>query len=133
MKPKTIIGLVLLLGFGMLLFANFGEQVGGYMSFEEAHASGTSAHIVGDWVKERDYSYDRESNVFSFYMKDEAGNVRLVNYPNPKPANFEDAERLVIEGFTDGDVFVAKHILVKCPSKYNDERALEQMQPAASL
>ena len=133
MKPKTIVGLVLLLGFGTLLFANFGEQVGGYMSFEEAHASGATAHVVGGWVKERHFNYDRESNVFSFYMKDEAGNVQLVNYPNPKPANFEDAERLVIEGSSDGDVFVAKHILVKCPSKYNDERSIEQMQPASSF
>ncbi len=120
MKPKTIFGVVLLFGFSMLLFANFGEQVGGYMGFEEAHASGASAHVVGTWVEERQYGYDRESNVFSFYMEDESGAVRLVNYPNPKPANFEDAERLVIEGFPDGDVFVAKHILVKCPSKYNE-------------
>ncbi len=132
MKPKTIIGVLLLFGFSALLFANFGQQVGGYMSFAEAHATGASAHIVGNWVKDRHYTYDRDRNVFSFYMQDEAGDVRLVNYPNPKPANFEDAERLVIEGFTDGDVFVAKHILVKCPSKYNDERSLNDMQPAAA-
>lgn len=120
MRPKTIIGLVLILGFGTLLLTNFGEQVGGYMHFEEAAATGASAHVVGNWVKERHFGYDRERNVFSFYMKDETGTVRLVNYLNPKPANFEDAERLVVEGYTEGDVFVAKHILVKCPSKYND-------------
>lgn len=127
MKPKTIIGFVLILGFGTLLFANFGEQVGGYMHFEEAAATGSSAHVVGNWVKDRHFRYDRDRNVFSFYMEDETGAVRLVNYPNPKPANFEDAERLVVEGYTDGDVFVAKHILVKCPSKYNDERSLENV------
>lgn len=124
-RPKTIIGLVLILGFGTLLFANFGEQVGGYMDFQQAQATGSSAHVVGNWVQDRSFSYDRERNVFSFYMADEKGEVRLVNYPNPKPANFEDAERLVVEGYSDGDVFVAKHILVKCPSKYNDERALQ--------
>lgn len=125
MRPKTIIGLVLILGFGTLLFANFGEQVGGYMNFEQAEATGASAHVVGNWVKEQHFRYDRERNVFSFYMKDESGAVRLVNYPNPKPANFEDAERLVVEGYTEGDAFVAKHILVKCPSKYNETGAFE--------
>jgi cytochrome c-type biogenesis protein CcmE len=39
---------------------------------------------------------------------------------NPKPANFEEAEKLVIEGSTQGDVFVADKILTKCPSKYNE-------------
>lgn len=130
-RPKTVVGIVLLVGFSALLFANFGQQVGGYMSFEEAHATGTSAHIVGTWVEERHYAYDRERNVFSFHMQDEMGNVRLVHYPNPKPANFEDAERLVVEGTPDGEIFIARHILVKCPSKYNDERSLDRIESAS--
>lgn len=128
MKPKTLIGLVFMLGFASLLFINFGQQVGGYMSFAEAEATGAKAHVVGNWIQERQFQYDRERNIFSFHMQDESGQVRLVHYMNPKPANFEDAERLVVEGSTRGDVFVADYILVKCPSKYNDERALEQMQ-----
>ena len=130
MKPKTIVGLVLMVGFGALLFMNFGAQVGGYMDFAEAEASGANAHVVGHWVKEQHFAYDREQNVFSFHMTDEAGQVRQVHYPNPKPPNFEDAEQLVVEGYAEGEVFVANHILVKCPSKYNDTRALEE--PAAS-
>jgi cytochrome c-type biogenesis protein CcmE len=128
MKPKTLIGLVLMIGFAALLFVNFGQQVGGYMSFSEAEATGAKAHVVGHWVKDRAFQYDRERNVFSFYMQDEQGTVRQIHYANPKPANFEDAERLVIEGYQEGEVFVADHILVKCPSKYNDTRAIEQMQ-----
>jgi cytochrome c-type biogenesis protein CcmE len=128
MKPKTLIGLVFMLGFASLLFINFGQQVGGYMSFAEAEATGSKAHVVGNWVKEQQFQYDRERNIFSFHMQDETGQIRLVHYMNPKPANFEDAERLVIEGSKQGDVFVADYILVKCPSKYNDERALEQLQ-----
>ncbi|RMF53085.1 MAG: cytochrome c maturation protein CcmE, partial [Bacteroidetes bacterium] len=70
-------------------------------------------------------TYDPATNVFTFYMQDEHGNVRQVRYANPKPANFEDAERLVIDGYAQGDVFVAENILVKCPSKYNDARGLQ--------
>lgn len=125
MKPKTIIGLVLLMGFTSLLLLSFGEQVGGYMNFEQAEETGSRAHVVGQWVRDRHYQYDPDRNLFSFYMQDDAGVVRQVHYPHPKPANFEDAEKLVIEGTTSGEAFVANHILVKCPSKYNDARGLE--------
>lgn len=121
MKPKTIIGLVVIAGFvGMLLFS-FGNQVGGYMSFADAEASGSNAHVIGDWVEDRPTNYDPEANVFTFYMEDESGNVREVRYRNPKPENFEEAEELVVEGYMNEEAFVAEHILVKCPSKYNDE------------
>ena len=125
MKPKTVIGVVVLMGFSFLLLFNFGEQVGGYMNFEEAAETGSRAHVVGDWVRESAFAYDKEMNVFSFHMTDELGNTREVRYSNPKPPNFEDAEQLVVEGFTDGEIFVAENILVKCPSKYEDTSELE--------
>ncbi len=125
MKPKTLIGAVLIVGFTALLFLNFGQQVGGYMDFTQAQATGSRAHVVGRWIKERHFEYDRNSNIFSFYMEDEQGTIRRVHYANPKPPNFEDAEKLVVEGHVQDDVFVANHILVKCPSKYNDTRKLE--------
>lgn len=131
MKPKTIFGLVLMVGFASLLFFNFGSQVGGYMTFEEAASSGSKAHVVGTWAKEQPLAYDRTANVFTFHMRDENGAVRRVRYSNPKPANFEDAEQLVVEGYAQNDQFVAEHILVKCPSKYNDAKGLEDAQAAA--
>ena len=120
MKLKTVLGLGLMLGFTLLMFLNFGQQVGGYMDFEEAERTGSQAHVVGTWVESERFAYDRSRNIFSFHMADEQGQVRKVHYSNPKPANFEDAEQLVIEGRVEGNVFVAEHILVKCPSKYNE-------------
>jgi cytochrome c-type biogenesis protein CcmE len=130
MKPKTIIGVVLLAAFTFLVMRSFGEQVGGYMDFAEATQSGDRAHVVGEWVRAQPTTYDRNSNTFSFFMKDENGLIRQVHYANPKPANFEDAEQVVVEGQMDGDVFAAEHILIKCPSKYNDEREFQDAAPA---
>ena len=127
MKKTTLIGIVLLLGFTSLLMFSFGDQVRGYMQFSEAAATGKQAHVVGTWVQDRHYRYERERNTFSFYMADQAGEIRLVEYPNPKPANFEDAEQLVVEGAIDGEIFRAEHILVKCPSKYNETRSPDEM------
>lgn len=125
MKTKTIVGLLLIAGFSGLLFFNFGQQVSGYMTFGEAAESGQTAHVVGTWVEARPTRYNRAQNVFTFHMKDEGGTVRRVHYRNPKPANFEEAEKLVIEGQAGEDgAFQARHILVKCPSKYNDAKSL---------
>lgn len=132
MKAKPIIGFILIAGFSSVLFMNFGSQVGGYMTFEEAADTGARAHVVGMWVEPEAFRYDAGSNIFSFRMQDETGEIRSVRYANPKPANFEDAEKVVIEGYADGEVFVAENILVKCPSKYNDGGGLEEYNyPAA--
>ena len=122
MKPKTILGIVLLVGFTSLLLLNFGDQVGGYYTFVEAEEANSEGHVVGKWVEDRDITYDAEQNLLTFYMADEDSVVRKVHYWNPKPANFEDAEKLVVKGkSTEDEIFVAEHILVKCPSKYNAE------------
>ncbi|HLT46311.1 MAG TPA: cytochrome c maturation protein CcmE [Rubricoccaceae bacterium] len=135
MRTKTLFGFGLLAVFGFLVVSSFGEQVAGYEDFTQAAASGRTAHVVGTWLEDRPTTYDPAANRFSFWMADGGGVVRQVVYPNPKPANFEDAEQVVVNGRMEGDVFVAEHILVKCPSKYNDERGLEGMagttQPAS--
>ncbi len=95
------------------------------MHFAEAKESGDFAHVVGEWVTDRATHYDPENNLFTFHMQDDQGQTRQVRYHNPRPASFEDADKIVVEGRFDGDVFMAKHILMKCPSKYNDVGALE--------
>ncbi|MBX2822011.1 MAG: cytochrome c maturation protein CcmE [Rhodothermaceae bacterium] len=131
MKKKNIIGLVLIVGFIALAVMNFGSSVGGYMDFTQAEQTGVKAHVVGTWVENEPISYDPATNIFQFHMQDELGRVRKVHYLNPKPANFEDAEKLVIEGSVQGDVFVAEHILVKCPSKYNETNVMGDQQAGA--
>ena len=126
MKWKSILGLVAMAGFAGLLLFNFGNQVGGYMNFKQAEKSGNQAHVVGTWVEDRPTHYDRAQNVFTFYMRDQTGTVHKVRYPNPKPSNFEQAEQVVVEGQMKDEAFAAHHILVKCPSKYNDAKGLKK-------
>ena len=132
MKWKSIIGLIAMAGFAGLLLLNFGSQVSGYMNFEQAAQTGSKAHVVGTWVEDRPTRYDRTANVFTFYMRDESGTVHKVRYPNPKPANFEQAEQVVVEGEMSGEAFAASHILVKCPSKYNNAKGLKQQASQSS-
>lgn len=121
MKTKNIIGICLLAGFGFLVMKSFGSQVGTYTDFEGARTA-NRAHVAGAWERDMPTTYNPETNTFSFWMQDRSGEVRQVNYFQPKPANFEESTEVFIEGNMEGDVFIADRILIKCPSKYNDER-----------
>jgi len=77
---------------------------------------------MGYWEKSKGTYYDavKDANHFSFYMKDEKGEIRQVIYNGTKPQDFEKSEKLVLIGKMDKDKFYASKILMKCPSKYND-------------
>ena len=64
-KKKTIIGLAIMVAFGSLLLMNFGEQVGGYMDFDQASLTGSRAHVVGEWMRDDHFEYNPTSNTFS--------------------------------------------------------------------
>lgn len=130
MKPKVLIGIVAIVGFTSLLMYNFGTSISTYVDFEEAESM-DGAHVVGTWDDSRDYGFSMESKQFSFYMKDQSGNVRRVVYPKPKPNNFEQADQLVVIGEMQNGVFYANDMLMKCPSKYNNADASEFEQANA--
>lgn len=127
MNFKLILGITSIVLFTSLLMYNFGNSIDSYVNFEQAENRG-SAHVVGSWDDTREWGFSRETMRFTFYMKDEDGNVRRVVYPKPKPNNFEQATQLVVIGEMKNDVFFANDMLMKCPSKYNDADEAEFTQ-----
>jgi cytochrome c-type biogenesis protein CcmE len=96
-----------------------------YSDFSEAAKSpGRELHIIGklDRTKPLDYDARKDANRFSFYIIDAKGMVKQVIYNNAKPQDFEKSEKVVVVGSMQGDVFMAKSLLLKCPSKYNDKK-----------
>ncbi|MEX0649162.1 MAG: cytochrome c maturation protein CcmE [Balneolaceae bacterium] len=124
MKPKLIIGIVSIVFFTSLLMYNFGNSISTYVNFEQAE-SRSSAHVVGTWDSSQEHSFSRETMRFSFHMEDQEGNVRRVVYSKPKPNNFEQATQLVVIGEMRNGVFHANEMLMKCPSKYNENPDFE--------
>lgn len=120
MKPRLFIGIVLMVGFTSLLMMNFGNSIDSYVNFEQAEAVGGRKHVIGTFVPDLPNGFDLGSKSFVFHMKDETGTVRRVVYNKPKPANFEDADQLVVKGKMVNGTFHSNDMLVKCPSKYND-------------
>lgn len=124
MKPKLLVGILSIVLFTSLLMYNFGNSISTYVNFEQAEGRG-SAHVVGTWEKSENHNFSRETMRFTFHMQDQDGNVRKVVYPKPKPNNFEEATQLVVIGEMRNGVFHANEMLMKCPSKYNDDPDFE--------
>ncbi|MFU8812912.1 MAG: cytochrome c maturation protein CcmE [Balneolaceae bacterium] len=124
MKPKVFVGIAAIVLFTSLLMYNFGNSISTYVNFEQAENRQVS-HVVGTWDSSQEYGFSRETMQFSFYMKDQDGNVRRVVYPRPKPNNFEQATQLVVIGEMRNNTFIANDMLMKCPSKYNDPSEAE--------
>lgn len=96
-----------------------------YSDFAEASKKpGKEYHIIGTLNRNKPVVYDAQKNAnqFSFFMFDEKGVEKQVIYSNAKPQDFEKSEKVVIIGTMKGGQFVARSLLLKCPSKYNDKK-----------
>lgn len=120
MKTSNIIILALVAVFLVVLAINFTANASVYTDFSHAKQTGKQVHIVGEWVERDQSAYDPNQDLFTFYLKDTLQQVELVRYYEPKPSNFEQAERVVVIGGYKNDEFVAEQIVMKCPSKYEE-------------
>ncbi|PST81763.1 cytochrome C biogenesis protein [Pedobacter yulinensis] len=122
MKKSAIIGLITIaICVGFLVSLNADTNT--YANFTEAASSDREEHVMGYWEKSKGTQYDPhvDANSFGFYMKDQTGKVNKVIYNGTKPQDFEKSEKLVLIGKMENNVFYASKILMKCPSKYNNE------------
>jgi cytochrome c-type biogenesis protein CcmE len=132
MKTRNVLLLLLLGGFVALLLTSLGSSLSQYTDFRTAQTSGDDVHVVAQWVQRERASYDPNADRFEFFLQDTTGLVIKCVYEDPKPANFETAERIVVQGkYYDGAFLVSK-IQMKCPSKYEDTQLDDglKQQPA---
>ena len=122
MKKSAIIGLITIaICVGFLVSLN--ADTSSYSTFTEAAKDAREFHVMGYWEKTRGTYYDaqKDANHFAFFMKDQNGSVNKVVYNGTKPQDFERSEKLVLIGQMKSGTFYASKILMKCPSKYNND------------
>ncbi|RZK75637.1 MAG: cytochrome c maturation protein CcmE [Pedobacter sp.] len=122
MRKSAIIGLITIaICVGFLVSLN--ADTNSYSTFTEAAKDAREFHVVGQWEKEKGMYYDaqKDANHFSFFMKDQNGSVNKVVYKGTKPQDFERSEKLVLIGEMKEGTFYCSKILMKCPSKYNND------------
>lgn len=122
MKPGTIILLIVIAVFTAVLAVSFSGSSSTYTTFSDAKKSGSTVHIVGSWVNREQANYDSGNDAFTFFLQDTLGTIQQVLYRDPKPNDFEKAEKIVVIGkFEEPAIFTAEKIVMKCPSKYGDK------------
>ncbi len=127
MKKSYILALVLIVA-AIILLISASKDFSTYSSFESAAKSGSVVKIVGQLAKEKEIYYqpDKDPNHFTFYLTDKDGMTKQVLLKAPKPQDFELSEQVVLTGIMKDDIFEAKNMLLKCPSKYKDEEIFIQ-------
>jgi cytochrome c-type biogenesis protein CcmE len=85
---------------------------------------GVFVHLIAklDITKPIEYDAIKDPNYLTFYAMDSLGGKTKVVYHKEKPTDLEKSERVVLKGKMQGDVFECKDILLKCPSKYKDDK-----------
>ena len=102
-----------------------------YVNFNQAYemavtGNTTSIHVVGHLKKDANGHIVGIKNAgdnlsFSFVLVDENNKEQTVFYNEPMPPDFTRSENVVVIGGYQGDNFVANKILLKCPSKYQEQ------------
>jgi cytochrome c-type biogenesis protein CcmE len=122
MKRSLIIGLLMVIA-GIAVLVSASKDITSYSSFQDSRQSGRTVKIVGQLAKDKEMEYDpvKDPNRFSFFVTDKSGETVQVILKAAKPQDFELSEQIVVTGKMEGTTFIAKDVLLKCPSKYKDE------------
>lgn len=109
---------------GLIVFS-----AGDFSTYESINSAknkqGTFVHLIAKLDKTEPIEYDaiKNPNYLSFYAVDSLGGKTKVIFNNSKPTDLEKSERIVMKGTMKADHFECKDILLKCPSKYKDDKS----------
>lgn len=124
-KTHIILILIIALGIGAVI-STIGDA-STYVSFEKADQNpGKQYTVIGYLDKEASRNYNPRTGLFTFTAIDKSGEKRRVIYNEPEPQDFERSEEITLKGYANDTVFVAEQILMKCPSKYNENNEIEE-------
>ncbi len=123
MKPKIIIGVVIIVGaLAFLIFSGFKDNASYYLTVSELYAKDgitpdDGVRIHG-YVDPQTITWDADAIEVYFDLYEENDTLQ-VYYKGVKPDQLADAQQVVAEGYLREDgVFHANKIMLKCPSKY---------------
>jgi len=131
MKLSHIIAIVVIAAaIGIIIFT--AGDASTYVNFDQAYQMASTGndsqiHVVGELKKDEngqvvglENSEDKLS--FSFILVDDNKKEQKVIYNEPMPPDFLRSEKVVVIGGYKNNSFIAKKILLKCPSKYQDQK-----------
>ena len=124
-KTEIILILVVAIIIGIILSHTLSASI--YITFTDAEERmGREYTVIGELIKEKEIHFEPRQNLLTFFAIDSLKNERKVYYYDSKPQDFERSEKITMTGFATDSGFTANTILMKCPSKYNEQKYIEQ-------
>jgi cytochrome c-type biogenesis protein CcmE len=127
MKKSHIILIILIAAVSAILVSTYTSAVDSVTFADARKEAGKQVKIVGTFDKTKSIRYDAmtDANLTSFFVIDGNGESVEVNLHDKqgRPMGLEQSENVTIEGkFAPDGSFQASHLLMKCPSKYNEQK-----------
>jgi cytochrome c-type biogenesis protein CcmE len=129
---RSHIFIIIVIAAAIAIIMSTAEDASQYVTFGEAYQLASSGnkneiHVVGELKKARTGEVigikpGEDKVSFSFLMVDDNGREQRVFYNQPMPPDFTRSEKVVVVGKYSGDSFYAEKILLKCPSKYQEQK-----------
>ena len=127
MKKNQIVLIVLVAAVSAILIGTFTSANNSVTFGVAKEKPGKEFKVSGTFDREHEVKYDPrvDPNLVVFYMKDREGQSHEVylNDKDGKPMGLEQSESVDLYGtFDEKGEFHASEILMKCPSKYNQNK-----------
>ena len=131
MKKSHIIAIVVIAAAIAIIISTAGDA-STYVNFDQAYQMASTGntnqiHVVGELKKDGNgqiigIEKGADNVSFSFVLVDDNGKEQKVFYNEPMPPDFTKSEKVVVIGGYQNENFIAQKILLKCPSKYQEQK-----------
>lgn len=131
MKKSHIIAIAVIAAAIAIIISTAGDA-STYVNFDQAYQMASNGntnqiHVVGELKKDGSgqiigIEKGGDNVSFSFVLIDDNGKEQKVFYNEPMPPDFTKSEKVVVIGGYQNENFIAQKILLKCPSKYQEQK-----------
>ena len=130
-RVKFIVGgAVIALAIVYLIFTTAQSTAAYFLTVEELYEKGSTIYdrnvrvsgmVVGDSV-----DFNSRDLILRFEIMGESGETLPVYFNGPKPDQMRHDAEAIIQGKFDGNEFTAQELLLKCPSRYEEDGFTEE-------
>lgn len=134
-KTKFIIGgVIIALAIVYLIYTGVQSSAAYFLTVDELYAKGVAVENqtvrVSGKVDAATIEFDNRDLLLTFDVTSETGQRMPVVFNGPKPDQMREGAEAIVEGKYDGQTFTAQSLLLKCPSRY-EEQGIEEVQVEA--
>lgn len=134
-KTKFIVGgTVIALAIAYLIFTGLQSSASYFLTVDELYAKGAAMENrtvrVSGKVDATTINFNNRDLILAFEVMSDTGQRMPVVFNGPKPDQMREGAEAILEGKYDGQTFTAQTLLLKCPSRY-EENGVEEVQVEA--